>query len=139
MAHRDAREKAIIRRIDRISCIVLAFVAFVMLFVAIGMLVSFLADLAAAQDPGEYYHSLQRPDGMNCYGGNDCAALGPGEFRETEHGYEVLYKGEWLGVMPMAILPDAVSWDGRNHACIGDYSASGGDVYVRCLIVDIRS
>ncbi len=98
-----------------------------------------LSGPAFAQNSSEYYHGLSRADGMNCCGGHDCRALVPNEFRENGNGYEVFYNGKWLPVSPAAILPDVPSWDGRNHACIGDYSASDGSVSVRCLILDIRS
>ena len=85
----------------------------------------------------DQYHGLVRSDGLNCCGGDDCRALAPGELRETDKGFEVLYKGEWLIAPSIAILKNE-SWDGRNHACIGDYGQSAADAYVRCLVVDTR-
>jgi hypothetical protein len=93
--------------------------------------------MARSAFPQDEYHGLQRADGMNCCGGNDCRPLKPGELRQTNDEWEVLYKEKWIPVLPIAILKNE-SWDGRDHACIADYTQTGGGISVRCLVLDLR-
>lgn len=88
-----------------------------------------LAVPARAQDAGEPYHGLRNIRNGECCGPSDCRAAD--DVRYIDHGFEVLWRGQWLPVMDFAISPTP-SWDGRYHVCIRN--PYDDEPYVVCFI-----
>lgn len=77
----------------------------------------------AASDPDSetaaWYRSLIQPGtGIGCCSIADCRPLADADWRQTERGYEVRWRGDWLAVPQERILDRIENPTGQPVACV---------------------